>query len=512
MILISILQLITVTNMSTISSYITIALFALSALFWSSCDEETIEPTLFGNVIGEVLASEDNAPIEQATVSTNPATSTVFTDASGNFELGDIPVGTYSLRAEKNGFLTEVASVTVFDEQESNVIVRLDIDSLENAPPSLSTLVAPMDGAIDLNVDVELVWTATDEDQDDVLSYDVTLFTLDTTQSRIIVSGSTDTSFQLTDLEYNTNYFWQVTVNDGANDPVLGPVWGFKTQEFPDHRFLFARSINGKFDIYSADGLGTEIQLSSLNGSSWRPRMNPQRDRIAFISNENIQPQLYVMDRDGNNVKMITTLPISGADQFELDFTWSPDGTKILYMANTRLYTINPDGTGLEAFTQAPQGFTFAEADWTAQGDFIVARIVGTDYYRSLITIIDNQGAFGQFLFTDIQGATGGPNISIPGTDILYTHDVSGFESQDERQLDARIFERNIQTLATVDLSFEKINGTNDLDAIYSPDGSKIMFTNSNNDGISIKNILLMDLDGLNREVLFENAEMGEWR
>ncbi len=498
--------------MNTTSPYITIALIVMSALLWSGCDEDTIEPTLFGNVTGKVLEAETNDSIEEATISTNPPTSTVFSDANGAFVLNDIPVGTYSIRAEKSGFLTEVASVTVFDEQDSNVILTLDIDSLENAPPSIPALVAPADGAIDLDINVELIWSASDEDEDDVLTYDVVLFTFDTTQSRIVSSGGTDTTFQLTNLAYNTNYFWQVVVNDGSNDPVLGPVWGFKTQEFPDQRFLFARAINGKYDIYSADGLGAEFRLTSGPGSSYRPRMNPQRDRIAFISNQNLQPQLYVMDRDGSNVEMITTLPISGADQFELDFTWSPDGTKILYMANTRLYTINPDGTGLAAFTQAPQGFTFAEADWTGQGDFIVARIVGSDFYRSFITVIDNQGGFGQFLFTDIQGATGGAKISIQGTNILYTHDVTGFESADERQLDARIFMRNIQTLATTDLSFEKINGTNDLDPIYSPDGSKIVFTNTNNDGISVKNILIMDIDGFNREVLFENAEMPDWK
>lgn len=502
----------TAINMNTTFSYISIALIVLSALFWSGCDEDTIEPTLFGNVFGEVLERDDNTPIDQATVSTNPPTSTVFTDVSGRFVFDNIPEGTYSLRAEKDGFLTQVATVTVFGDQDANVIVRLETDSLDNAPPSSPTLIAPVDGASEQEVDLELIWSASDEDEDDVLSYDIILFNFDMTQSRTLLSGSTDTTYQLTDLEYNTNYFWQVVVKDGTNDPVLGPVWAFKTKEFPDHRFLFARSTNGQYDIFSSDGLGEEIQLTSGAGSSWRPRMNPQRDKIAFISNQNIQPQLYVMDRDGNNVEMITTLPISGANQFELDFTWSPDGTKILYMANTRLYTINPDGSGLASFTQAPQGFTFAEADWTAQGDFIVARIVGTDYYRSLIAIIDNQGAFGQFLFTDIQGATGGPKLSIQGDQIVYTHDVSGFESQDERQLDARVFVRNIQTLATVDLSFEKVNGTNDLDPIYSPDGSKIMFTNTNNDGISVKNILIMDISGFNREVLFENAEMGEWR
>ena len=502
----------TATNMRVYTSCLAIGLVIACALFWTGCQEDTIEPKLFGNVFGEVLERDDNVPIEQATVSTNPPTSSVFTDAGGRFVLDNIPEGTYSLRAEKNGFLTQVASVTVFGDVDANVIVRMESDTLDNTPPSPPLLIAPLEGALDQNVELSLQWSATDVDVDDELTYDIILFNFDMSQSQTILSGSTDTTFLLSDLDYNTNYFWQVVVNDGFNTPVLGPVWGFKTIEFPDHRFLFARSTNGKYDIFSADGLGSEIQLTEGTGSSWRPRMNPQRNKIAFISNQNIQPQLYTMDRDGKNVEKITTLPISGGDLLELDFSWSPDGTKILYMANSNLFTINIDGTGLTAFSQAPRDFTFVECDWTAQGDFIVSRIVGEDYYTSFISTIDNQGNFGQFVVIDSRGATGGPKLSIPGTDILYTQDASGFESQDERQLDARIFTRNIQSSMTFDLSSEKENGTNDLDPIYSPDGSRILFTNTNNDGISVKNILVMNLDGTDREILFENAEMAEWK
>lgn len=484
----------------------------LSVFLWSGCQEDTIEPKLFGNIFGEVLDQDDNTPIVQATVSTNPPTSSVFTDAGGRFVLENIPEGTYSLRAENNGFLTQVASVTVFGDQDANVIVRLEVDSTENNPPSAAMLIAPSDGATDQDVELTLQWTATDQDEDDQLTYDIILFNSDQTQSRTLLSGSADTTYLLSGLEYGTNYFWQVVVKDGRSEPVLGPVWGFKTKPFPNQRFLFARSINDKYDIYSSDGLGAEIKLTDNAGSNWRPRMNPLRDKIAFISNQNIQPQLYVMDRDGKNVRRVTTIPISGANLLELDFAWSPDGTQLLYMANSVLFKINIDGTGLTAFAQAPRDFTFAECDWTAQGDLVLARIVGSDIYSSRISTIDNQGAFQIVAVVDNPGAEGGAKFSISAAEILYTQDVSGYESQDERQLDARIFVKNIASNATRDLSIEKLNGTNDLDPIYSPDGSKILFTNTNNDGISVKNIYIMNIDGTDRELLFENAEMPEWK
>jgi len=494
------------------SSFLALCLLFTSALVWSGCEEDTIEPKLFGSVFGEVLERDDNFPIPQATVSTNPPTSSVITDAGGRFLLDNIPEGTYSLRAEKNGFLTQVASVTVFGDQDANVIVRMESDSLDNAPPNSPELIAPLNGAPDQQIDLDLSWIATDADEDDQLTYEVILFNFDMTQRQTLVSGTTDTTFALSGLDYGTNYFWQVIVNDGANLPILGPVWSFATIPFPDHRFLFARSLNNKYDIYSSDGLGSEIKLTNNAGSNWRPRMSPQRTKIAFISNQNIEPQIYVMDRDGRNVQKVTTVPISGANQLELDFSWSPDGTKILYMAGSVLYTINVDGTGLTAVAQAPRDFSFAECDWSDQNNLIVCRVVGSSVYRSMIATLNPQGGFAQFVVMDTQGATGGPKLSIPGTEILYTQDVSGYESQDERQLNARILIKNIANSLIEDLSIEKENGTNDLDPIYSPDGSKVLFTNTNNDGISVKNIYVMDLDGFNRELLFENAEMPEWK
>ena len=488
------------------------ALALLSLFCLQGCEEDTIEPVLFGNVFGEVLERTDNVPVAQATISTNPPTSSVSTDAGGRFVLDNIPEGTYSLRAERDGFLTQVASVTVFGDQDANVIVRLERDTIDNAPPSAPTVVSPVDGATGQPVDVVLQWTATDADEDDVLEYEVLLFDGDMQHAESLISGTTDTAFVARGLDYGTNYFWQVVVSDGRNASVLSEVWGFTTLPFPDQRILFARAEDGRYDIYSADGLGAEIRLTDNGSSNWRPRMNPQRTRIAFISNRDIQPQLYVMNRDGSDVQQVTTVPISGAKLTELDFCWSPDGTRLLYMANSSLYLINVDGTGFARFAQAPVNFTFAEVDWTDQGDFISYRIVGPDYYRSFIGVIDEQGNLGQYLFLDRDGATTGPRISIPGDEILYSHDVSGFESIDERSLDARIFRQSIATGAAIDVSFEKTPGTNDLDPIYSPDGSQILFTNTNNDGVSRRDIYIMNLDGTERELLFAGAEMVEWK
>jgi TolB protein len=123
--------------------------------------------------------------------------------------------------------------------------------------------------------------------------------------------------------------------------------------------------------------------------------------------------------------------------------------------------------------------------------------------------------SFGQITETiveDLPGTTEGPVFSINGRKILYTHDVSEFESPDGRQLDTHIFMMDLESGGIIDLSGNKPVGSNDLEPRFSSTGAFIIFTNMENDGNTPKNIHYMDLEGNNRTLLFENAEMPEWQ
>ena len=199
-------------------------------------------------------------------------------------------------------------------------------------------------------------------------------------------------------------------------------------------------------------------------------------------------------------------------NNFELDYAWSPNGTQLLYMSMNKLYRINLDGSGLQLVAEAPFNHTFSECDWSLTNNRIIARTTGLNPYNSKIYLYDLNGNVLKEVMSDIPGSTGGAVFSIDGNYVLYTHDISEFESPDGRQLDARIFLYNLTDDSTIDLSVEKPAGTNDLDPRFSPDGSKVIFTNTNNDGISPRNIWVMNLQGDGRTLLFENAEMPDWR
>jgi len=495
-----------------------IPLLLLGLLLISSCREDTIKPTLFGSMVGTVIRDADNVAVNNAIISTTPPTSLILTDEFGRFALNDIEPGTYTIRAEKEGFAPEVESITVFEEKTANVIIKLAPDTLSNVAPSAPNTPTPTDNSTDQEVEVTLEWNASDNDRNDVLKYDVLLCRGNQTNCEMVAMDITENVFTLRNLDHNTVYFWQVVAKDKATE-VYGNIWSFQTKPFPNHRFVYTKLNNGKYDIYSADGEGNEIQLTFNSGSNYRPRISPDRQKIAYISNIGIEPHLFVMDRDGSNQVQVTKeVPVDGFNNFDLDFAWSPVSSQLLYMNNTKLYTVNTNGTALQEIAEAPDGYTFAEVDWmfTDLGNRIVARVTGTTIYESDIFILDMEGNYLRQIFTDIPGRTGGLQFSIDGRFVLYTHDVSEFENAAGRQLDSHIFVKNLENNVTFDLSAidfrGKEVGTNDLDPRFSPDGAKIIFVNTNNDGISIRNIMTMDIDGRNRTVLFEGAEMPDWR
>ena len=487
-----------------------LTIFILTTLIFFSCREEPFVPDTFGSVFGEVVVAGTNEVVVDATVSTNPPTSILQTDEQGLFAFEDIKTGSYTLRIERSGFVTKVENISVLENHSTNVVVRLTSDSLANNAPTMPMLVSPSDLSKNNDLAVTLSWEATDPDGDE-LTYDVKLFNSDLSLNTVLIEDTPEPFFDLEGLEHETSYFWQVIVKDG-NTSVNGDIWNFETKEFPDLRFLFARQLNGKYDIYAGDEDNTVVQMTNGTTNSWRPRMSPQRDKIAYLSNDGLETHIYTINRNGTEKQKITSIPVNGTNSLELDFSWSPNGFKLLYMNGNKLYTVNRDGTGTELFAEGPNGFTYAEVDWNLAENQVIARLVGDNPYNSVIHLHDGSGEFIQSLLADIPGSSGGAMLSLVGDEMLYTHDVSGYEVFDGRQLDARIFIRGISSPVPTDLSHEKDLGTNDLDPRYSPNGASIIFVNTINDGISQKDIYKMDLDGDNRTLLFENAEMPEWK
>ncbi|MBQ0733496.1 carboxypeptidase regulatory-like domain-containing protein [Aquimarina celericrescens] len=484
----------------------------LTVLVTISCSEDTIDLEGLGSVKGRVVQVGTNEPLENVKISTNPGSSTVFTNAEGFYLLENVPAGDYSLSAQKEGLLAVFEGITIIADIELEVVFEMDIESAGNRPPDAATLLSPADNTEDLPVDLQLVWSADDPD-DDTLLFTVSLRNEDNATVEVF-ENIADTTFTITGLSYRTKYFWQVSSNDEINDPVNSTTFAFTTTNPPNNRIVFTRLVEGNSVIYSADESGgTEIALTSISKNSFRPRRNPTTGKIAFLQSVGSQTHLFTMNEDGSDVRQVTSqVGVSGFNLEEVDFSWDANGSKLLFPNQDKLYSINTTGSGLSLVYQTTNGNLITEVDKNENTGIIAIKTNDLDGYSVEIFTINTSGVVQNIILSGVAGAAGGINLSVDGSQLLYTRDVSGSENTTYRRLDSHMFIHNFSGDPTVDISVNKPSGTNDLDARFAPNEASIIYVNTSNDEISPRNIQTVLLSDLQERVgLLENAMMPDW-
>jgi Tol biopolymer transport system component len=478
-----------------------------------SCSEEQVDNTTgTGLVKGRVVKARTFEPIENARISTNPTTSTVFTDKDGYFTIADIPAGKYALQAQKDGYLTRFEPGTIVGKDPVEVIFELEISTAQNKPPEIPVLTAPVDNAVGQALSLNLTWTATDQELDP-LTYQVTVKN-GTTDEVKTYSDIKAMTLAISGLSYSTKYYWQVSASDGINKPTNSVTNSFTTLPFPNPRYLYVKKVKNNNVIYTADEAGNQLQLSSAEVNSYRPRKNLSINRIAYISSDGSANQIFSMNPDGSDVRKITNfIPIAGFNMEHVNYCWSNNGKQIIYPNFDRLYRIDSDGAGLVQLFQTPNGKFISECDWSQDGSKIVLKVNNAAGYEVEIYVIDTAG---QVLYQVLSGVTGGAsgiNISVDNKKIVYTRDVSGYEDSTYRRLDSRIFMYTVADNTSAELASQKENGFNDLDVKFSPNEAKVIFVNTSNDGVSAQNIQTLSVtDDATRTTLFQSASMPDWR
>ena len=479
-----------------------------------SCTEEKVAGDEYGTVEGKVVSAVDFKPLANVKVFSNPTTSIIFTDEEGKFVVKNVKVGDYSFEAQKEGYITKFEPATVNNGKSSNLVFELKLSTTNNKPPTAPVLTSPADNATNQTLELNLTWTATDPEKDS-LKYEVIL-KKDSNNEVVIYSNISKTNYTLKGLTYSTKYYWQISVTDGVNPPVLSPTRTFTTAAFPNARFLFVKKESDNYVIYSGDENGNQLQLTSSNINSWRPRKNNQVKKIAFIRASGAQNHIYTMNPDGSGVfKVTNSVPIAGFNPDYINFTWNASGSQIIYPYFDKLYRINNDGSGLTKIYQTPNGKFISECDWSNDGAKIALKVNDASGYNAEIYIINTTGTVVNTVISGNSGAVGGLNFSVNGQKLVFTRDVSGFENANYRQLDSRVFQHVLSTSITTEVALDKPLGTLDLDVRYSPNEAEFIFMNTSNDGLSAKNIIKSTTgtssSGASRTVLFSNASMPDW-
>ncbi|UOU98500.1 carboxypeptidase-like regulatory domain-containing protein [Chryseobacterium daecheongense] len=495
-----------------------LSIFILSFCLFS-CNEDLVDQAQTGILKGKVVERGTNEPIPNVKIFTTPSTHTVFSGTDGTFEITDIPVGNYSVKAELTGYVTTFQGVNIQNQdQVVTIVFEMDDDTSLNTPPTTPQLLSPTDNSVNQPLTVELTWNSTDPDTDDVLKYNVTIKNnVDT--NVIQVNDLTTNHYTLSNLKYGVSYFWQVSVSDEIHSPVLSAISKFTTNAVPVNRYHYVQKQNGNLVVISSNELGANFQYTSSSYNSWRPRKNNNAGLIAFLRTEGGSSHIYTANPDGSNVFKVTTVPIAGFNNQEMDFAWSTNGQEFLYSNFNKLYRINKDGSGLALVYTTPDGSMISECDWSYDGSKVALKTNDYNGYTTKIYVIDMMGNILKTVLAGSAGASGGLNFSVDGQLLLYTQDVSGYQdaSGNYRQLDSHIFIYNLTTNVVTDISTasDKPMGTNDLDPRFSPNNAQVILMNTSNDNISQRNVVIIDLNSsltdLTRTTLFSNAEMPDY-
>jgi TolB protein len=128
----------------------------------------------------------------------------------------------------------------------------------------------------------------------------------------------------------------------------ITPVWS------PDNQAIAYTSYRpsgqfGTFQDIIVSYIQTGERATPANGSPQRqnylPIYSPDGSRIAFTSNRDGNPEIYVMNRDGSNLRRMTNNPA-----IDVTPTWSPTGNQLAWVSDRtgtpHIYIMNADGTG----------------------------------------------------------------------------------------------------------------------------------------------------------------------
>jgi Tol biopolymer transport system component len=258
---------------------------------------------------------------------------------------------------------------------------------------------------------------------------------------------------------------------------------------FHPARIAFMSNRDGNWEIYIMDRDGNNLQnLTNSPARDGLPIHEAGQNKLVFASDQGgDELDVFTMNLDGSDVTNVTAMSSSN----EIPIAWSPDGKHVIFASDqsgaTEIFMIDINGTGLLNLSERDKAQSFD--DWEARADRFVLTAMSESGPALLVTNL--AGDTHQALTDGSYPATGG-NWSPDGQKISYMAIGPNSTAIDVYVIDAAGGEPTNLTQSPANDSFPR----------WSPDGSRIAFV-SDRDGNS--EIYVMDADGSNQINLTNN-------
>jgi Tol biopolymer transport system component len=326
-------------------------------------------------------------------------------------------------------------------------------------------------------------------------------FAFKASQGNVIFSCSLDQSplrlcpnpATFTDLAPGSHTFSvQGTDQAGNTSKRVSHSWTIERPAPPRIAFESQRDGNPEIYVMNPDG-SNQTRLTTNPALDTDPDWSPDRKKLVFHSNRDGNPEIYVMNADGTGQARLTS-----SRSTDRNATWSPDGKKIAFEtyrdgAGAEIYVMNADGTGLKRLTDN-QVDDF-DAAWSPDGAKI-AFARGSEDGNQEIYLMNANGSGQTNLTRTTQAREFNPAWSPDGTHIAF------HSNRDQGNWEIYVMRSNgsAQTRITD-------NCCRDFNPIWSPDGDKIAFQTDRDDRINDTfEIYVMNPDGSSLRRLTNNS------